>query len=84
MIDEEAGEISGEFGDNISISARGAGRRVSLVPDEVSPDIFPSDLPPEEEPEVGVCDRMSCVNGNHMKALLWKNFLWMWRNVPYV
>lgn len=80
-MDDEGGEISGEFGDNISMSGRGAGRRVSLVPDEAS-EPMPLDLPPEDDPKISTCDRLSCVNLNHMRALLWKNFLWMFRNVP--
>lgn len=27
-------------------------------------------------------DYLCVVKMHHMKALLWKNFLWMWRNVP--
>lgn len=45
VLDDEVGEISGEFGDNVSISSR---RRVSIAPDAV--DIPPLELPPEEEP----------------------------------
>lgn len=81
VVDDEIGEISGEFGDNISMSGRGAGRRVSLTPgDEV--DVAPPELPPDEYVPAKCCDRLQVVQGSHLRALLWKNFLWMWRNVP--
>lgn len=35
-------------------------------------------LPPEEE---GDSSKYTMLNLMHMKALIWKNFLWMWRNV---
>ncbi|GLV38511.1 oskyddad, partial [Carabus blaptoides fortunei] len=47
VIDDELGEISGEFGDNISMSSRGAGRRVSLAPDGITES--PLELPPDDE-----------------------------------
>lgn len=62
-------EMSGEFGDNVSVSSR----RKSIVIDHSSV----LDMPPEDE-----SSRTSMmVDPMHMKALLWKNFLWMWRNV---
>lgn len=83
VIDDEIGEISGEFGDNVSLSARGAGRRVSISPGEPDiPELAPPELPPDDDVSVSCCDRLKVVQGNHMKALLWKNALWMWRNVP--
>jgi len=33
-------------------------------------------LPPEEKGS-----SKHTINPMHMKALIWKNFLWMWRNV---
>ncbi|XP_050483054.1 ABC transporter G family member 23 [Bombus huntii] len=65
-------EMSGEFGDNVSVSSR----RKSIVIDHLNV----SDLPPEDE-----CHGTSrMVNPMHMKALIWKNFLWMWRNVGMI
>uniref|UniRef100_A0A2M4AFI7 Putative abc transporter n=1 Tax=Anopheles triannulatus TaxID=58253 RepID=A0A2M4AFI7_9DIPT len=71
--EEDHGEISGEFGDNISMSSRG--------PDAVTPEIQAPPLPPEEETKASFTDHMKFIKPNHMKALIWKNFLWMWRNV---
>lgn len=62
-------EMSGEFGDNVSISSR---RRSIAVNDD---DNIP-DLPPEEKGN----SNFKMLDPNHMKALIWKNFLWMWRN----
>ncbi|XP_076175367.1 ABC transporter G family member 23 [Ptiloglossa arizonensis] len=62
-------EMSGEFGDNVSVSSR---RRSVAVDDGNVPE-----LPPEEK---GSHD-FQMLNAQHMKALIWKNFLWMWRNV---
>ncbi|XP_053976396.1 ABC transporter G family member 23-like [Hylaeus volcanicus] len=62
-------EMSGEFGDNVSVSSRT--RRVA-VDDENVPE-----LPPEEKGS----NNFQMINPQHMKALIWKNFLWMWRNV---
>lgn len=38
-------------------------------------------LPPEEEPPATLKDYLSLFKPHHLKALIWKNFLWMWRNV---
>ncbi|XP_012140627.1 ABC transporter G family member 23 [Megachile rotundata] len=62
-------EMSGEFGDNVSLSSR----RKSIVVEET---LVP-ELPPEEKGP----SKFQMLNGQHMKALIWKNFLWMWRNV---
>lgn len=62
-------EMSGEFGDNVSVSSQ----RRSIVVEETNP----PDLPPEEEGY----HKFQMLNPQHMKALIWKNFLWMWRNV---
>lgn len=42
------------------------------------------DLPPDDDIKLTLKDRLRLFSGNHMKALIWKNFLWMWRNVAYV
>ncbi|KAK2575825.1 hypothetical protein KPH14_007203 [Odynerus spinipes] len=60
-------EMSGEFGDNVSISSQ----RRSIALDDNVPE-----LPPEEKGS----SNFSMLNPKHMKALIWKNFLWMWRN----
>ncbi|XP_032678844.1 ABC transporter G family member 23 [Odontomachus brunneus] len=64
-------EMSGEFGDNVSISSR---RRSVVIVDDGN---LPSELPPEEKGS----SKSTMLNPMHMKALIWKNFLWMWRNV---
>ncbi|RZC34819.1 ABC transporter G family member, partial [Asbolus verrucosus] len=48
VLDDEVGEISGEFGDNVSMSSRGG--RVSIAPEPI--ESAPPELPPEEEPPV--------------------------------
>ncbi|KAG7190247.1 hypothetical protein KM043_006366 [Ampulex compressa] len=63
-------EMSGEFGDNVSISSR---RKSIVLPD----DTLVSELPPEEV----VPRKFKMLDPQHMKVLIWKNFLWMWRNV---
>ncbi|XP_018405590.1 PREDICTED: ABC transporter G family member 20 [Cyphomyrmex costatus] len=68
--DDEIDEMSGEFGDNVSISSR----RKSVV---IVDDGNVSALPPEEKGD----SSKHTINPMHMKALIWKNFLWMWRNV---
>ncbi|KAL3268092.1 hypothetical protein HHI36_007219 [Cryptolaemus montrouzieri] len=78
-IDDEICEISGEFGDNVSIASRG--RRVSISPDSVDA-VAPMEIPSDDEPVVKCTDYLKIVKMNHMKALVWKNFLWMWRNIP--
>ncbi|KAK9885990.1 hypothetical protein WA026_014776 [Henosepilachna vigintioctopunctata] len=78
-IDDEVCEISGEFGDNISIASRG--RRVSISPDTTDI-ITPMEIPPDEEPPVKCSEYLKILKTNHMKALIWKNYLWMWRNIP--
>lgn len=42
------------------------------------------DLPPDDAIERTLAERLTIFDKNHMKALVWKNFLWMWRNVAYV
>uniref|UniRef100_A0A6B2E541 Putative abc transporter n=1 Tax=Phlebotomus kandelakii TaxID=1109342 RepID=A0A6B2E541_9DIPT len=71
--DEDRCEISGEFGDNISMSSRGR--------DVVTPDPINMRIPEVEVPPKSFIDNFKFFNANHMKTLLWKNFLWMWRNV---
>lgn len=55
--------------------------RVSIAPD-ASVETIPPELPPEEESEVKWTDYMKIMKWSHMRALVWKNFLWMWRNIP--
>ncbi|XP_012063198.1 PREDICTED: uncharacterized protein LOC105626508 [Atta cephalotes] len=69
LSEDEIDEMSGEFGDNVSISSR----RKSVV---IVDDGNVSSLPPEEKGS-----SKHTINPMHMKALIWKNFLWMWRNV---
>lgn len=77
ILDDEVGEISGEFGDNVSMSSRS---RVSIAPED--PDLSTLEIPPEENPPLSFAERFRILKFSHMKALIWKNFLWMWRNIP--
>ncbi|KAJ8918786.1 hypothetical protein NQ315_011070 [Exocentrus adspersus] len=77
-VDDEVGEISGEFGDSVSMTTRTG--RVSIAPEPTAE--IPPELPPEDEPERSFKDYLKVVKMNHMRALIWKNFLWMWRNIP--
>lgn len=72
--DDDCGEISGEFGDNISMSSRG--------PDVLGPTVqVAPPLPPQDDDiEVTCSDYFKILKMRHMKALIFKNFLWMWRN----
>lgn len=79
MLDDELGEISGEFGDNVSTSAR-TGRRVSIVQED--PHMLATDVPPDDDVKLTWTDRLYFVDKAHMKALVWKNGLWMLRNIP--
>nr|CAD7409106.1 unnamed protein product [Timema poppensis] len=65
-------EISGEYGDNTSISIKDMKFNVEM---EVI-----SNMPPEDDVPKNVVDPMQ-LTLSRMKALIWKNFLWMWRNV---
>ncbi|XP_054268829.1 ABC transporter G family member 20 [Macrosteles quadrilineatus] len=67
---DNSSEISGEFGDNVSLSSR-----VPVATDPVDP------LPPDEEVDWSMLDLCSVYKSHHMKALIWKNALWMIRNV---
>uniref|UniRef100_A0A1B6GX14 Uncharacterized protein n=1 Tax=Cuerna arida TaxID=1464854 RepID=A0A1B6GX14_9HEMI len=67
---DSTSEISGEFGDNVSLSSR-----LPVAADPVDP------LPPDEEVEWSLTDLCSVYKSHHMKALIWKNALWMIRNV---
>lgn len=71
--DDDHGEISGEFGDNISLHSRGPDMVTSIQH-------APPPLPPNEEIVQSCWDHFSFIKTRHMKALVWKNFLWMWRN----
>lgn len=44
-------------------------------------DITTPPLPPSEEQPATLIDYVKVFRPHHMKALIWKNFLWMWRNV---
>ncbi|XP_026754097.2 ABC transporter G family member 23 [Galleria mellonella] len=71
--ESEMGEISGEFGDNVSMSSKG---RVV-----VTPELTPADaLPPDEEPALNRLERIKPMKWHHMKALIWKNTLSLVRN----
>ncbi|XP_020289827.1 ABC transporter G family member 23 isoform X2 [Pseudomyrmex gracilis] len=67
--EDDVDEMSGEFGDNVSISSRR--RSIAITSDNIP------ELPPEEEGT----SKLSMINSKHMQALIWKNSLWMWRNV---
>lgn len=76
VLDDEICEISGEFGDNISMSSRSG--RVSTAPEPT--EMTPEELPEDEESSRNWLDYFKVVKFTHMHALIWKNFLWMWRN----
>ncbi|XP_041985224.1 ABC transporter G family member 20 [Aricia agestis] len=69
--DAEVGEISGEFGDNFSMSSRQG----------VVGEVVVEDLPPEDAPREGCIERIKPMKWRHMKALVWKNFLSLFRNI---
>lgn len=75
LSDEQgAAEISGEFGDNISMS--------SAIRDPISTSAVPAPpLPPEQEIPASFWYNLHVMSWNHLHALTWKNFLWMIRNV---
>ncbi|XP_050449543.1 ABC transporter G family member 20-like [Cataglyphis hispanica] len=68
--DDMDDEMSGEFGDNVSVCSR----RKSVV---ITDDNNVGGLPPEEEGS----SKFTMLDPMHMQALIWKNLLWMWRNV---
>lgn len=69
----EIGEISGEFGDNVSMSSKG---RVVVTPELIAPI---EAMPPREKP-TNMVDTYIPMKWHHMKALIWKNFLSLFRN----
>nr|AMQ10350.1 ABC transporter G family member 5 [Mythimna separata] len=69
----EIGEISGEFGDNVSMSSKG---RVVVTPELTNPI---EAMPPEEKPSRSL-EMYMPMKWHHMKALIWKNFLSLFRN----
>ncbi|XP_028028239.1 ABC transporter G family member 23 [Bombyx mandarina] len=70
----EVGEISGEFGDNVSMSSKG---RVVVAPDLPIP---VEAIPPEEKPKRTKMEMIMPMKWHHMKALIWKNFWSLFRN----
>ncbi|CAH2059222.1 unnamed protein product, partial [Iphiclides podalirius] len=70
----EIGEISGEFGDNVSMTSKS---RVVVATELIGP---VEALPPEEKPPNGCLERVKPMKWHHMKALVWKNFLSLFRN----
>ncbi|XP_045455513.1 ABC transporter G family member 20 [Melitaea cinxia] len=71
--DPEIGEISGEFGDNVSMSSKGRG----IVTESVA---VVEALPPEEKPTIRFLERIKPMKAHHMQALIWKNFWSLFRN----
>lgn len=72
LTEEDPNEISGEFGDHST----------SIVPlPKANTEITSPPLPPSEEQPATFIDYVKVFRPHHMKALIWKNFLWMWRNV---
>ncbi|KAH8362920.1 hypothetical protein KR084_003043 [Drosophila pseudotakahashii] len=75
MSDEQhAAEISGEFGDNISMSSAARDPISTTAP--VAPP-----LPPPQETPTSFWYNLHVMQSHHLHALIWKNFLWMMRNV---
>lgn len=73
LSEEDPNEISGEFGDHST--------SVVPLPLKANTEIASSPLPPPEETPATLIDYIKIFKPHHMKALIWKNFLWMWRNV---
>ncbi|VVC96253.1 ABC transporter G family member 23 [Leptidea sinapis] len=71
--DGDIGEISGEFGDNVSMSSKGR----SVVADLTLP---VEALPPDDDDPKGYIERIKPMKLHHMKALIWKNFWSLFRN----
>uniref|UniRef100_A0A1A9WH88 ABC transmembrane type-2 domain-containing protein n=1 Tax=Glossina brevipalpis TaxID=37001 RepID=A0A1A9WH88_9MUSC len=70
--EQDNAEISGEFGDNISMT--------SAIPDPIAVTTVPAlPVPPEEDVPASYCNKQ-LMSKNHLHALIWKNFLWMLRN----
>ncbi|KAH8404302.1 hypothetical protein KR215_006683 [Drosophila sulfurigaster] len=75
MSDEQhAAEISGEFGDNISMSSAARDPITTTAP--AAPP-----LPPVQEIPTSFWYNLHVMQSHHLHALIWKNFLWMTRNV---
>lgn len=72
-IEEDPNEISGEFGDHSTSTS------IVPLPKVINDTTLP--LPPSEEQPRTLIDYVKVFRPHHMKALIWKNFLWMWRNV---
>ncbi|XP_028158018.1 ABC transporter G family member 20 isoform X6 [Ostrinia furnacalis] len=68
----EIGEISGEFGDNVSIHSKGVAVAPEFVP--------PVDMPANAVPSQTIFDKIKPVKAHHMKALVWKNAMSLLRN----
>ena len=78
LSDEQSpAEISGEFGDNISMS--------SAIRDPITSSSVPAPpLPPEQEMHTSFLYNLHVMSSHHLHALIWKNFLWMMRNMGFV
>lgn len=73
LSEEDQNEISGEFGDH---STSALALSLKMKNESVTPP-----LPPSDAPATTFIDYVKLFRPHHMKALIWKNFLWMWRNV---
>ncbi|KAL9896184.1 ABC transporter oskyddad isoform 1-T2 [Glossina fuscipes fuscipes] len=70
--EQDNAEISGEFGDNISMT--------SAIPDPIpTAAVSALPVPPEEDVSVSFCNNQF-MSSHHLHAIIWKNFLWMLRN----
>ncbi|XP_032523469.1 ABC transporter G family member 20 [Danaus plexippus] len=69
----EIGEISGEFGDNVSMSSKG---RTIVTETHATIEA----LPPEEKQNRAFIERIKPMKLHHMEALIWKNFWSLFRN----
>ncbi|XP_030375746.1 ABC transporter G family member 20 [Scaptodrosophila lebanonensis] len=72
--EQHAAEISGEFGDNISMSSAARDPITTTAP--AAPP-----LPPADETPTSFWYNLQVMQKHHLHALIWKNFLWMMRNV---
>lgn len=75
---DSTSEMSGEFGD--SISPVPLSKRMSICSMQLNT-TAEMELPPETNIKMSLFDQCKLYQSHHMRALIWKNFLWMWRNV---
>ncbi|XP_037955428.1 ABC transporter G family member 20-like [Teleopsis dalmanni] len=71
---DNSAEISGEFGDNISMASATKDHTTSVVDSTASQTVA-------RDSRSSFCQNILVLSKHHLHALMWKNFLWMMRNV---